>query len=235
MAKSPSSRAPKPTKSPKPTKPQKPKSKPTPPPGTRARNKAAIRGRIVSAALHLFQTKGFEATTTRAIAGKAGVGEGTVFNYFKTKEEIALYFFEQEVDHAIAAVRENPRLKNAPLEERLFALVQAQLEYLAPYEKFIGAAFVEALKPRSPLGPFGHRANELRHRYLGFVQELFEESSGRKGPPSTLAWIGPHAFWVFYLGALLFWLQDESPRKEHTLAFLDRSLSVGVSVFQGKW
>ena len=223
-------------RTPKPTKPTKPKSKPKPPPGTRARNKAAIRGRIVSAALHLFQTRGFEATTTRAIAGTAGVGEGTVFNYFKTKEEIALYFFEQEVDHAIAVVRENPRLRKAPLEERLFALVQAQLEYLAPYERFIGAAFVEALKPRSPLGPFGHRANELRHRYLGFVQELFEESSAnKKGPPSTLAWIGPHAFWVFYLGALLFWLQDESPGKEHTLAFLDRSLSVGVSVFQGKW
>src|SRR3977135_3285849 len=128
--------------------------------GTRAQNKAAIRRRIVTAALSLFQTKGFDATTTKAIARKAGIAEGTVFNYFRTKEDIALHFFEQEVDQAIAAVRDNPRLRKAPLEEKLFTLVHCQLEFLAPYERFIGAAFIHALKPASPLGPFSHRAQE---------------------------------------------------------------------------
>src|SRR5688500_8460959 len=86
----------------------------------RAETKEAIRTEIVGAALNLFQTKGFEATTTKSIARKAGIAEGTVFNYFKSKEDIALYFFEQEVDHAMAAVRDNPRLRKAPLrsEER---------------------------------------------------------------------------------------------------------------------
>src|ERR1051326_5387858 len=115
--------------------------------GRRAQNKDSIRKRIVRAALDLFQTKGFDSTTTKAIARKAGIAEGTVFNYFRTKEDIALHFFEQEVDQAIASVRENPRLRKAPLEEKLFALVHAQLEFLAPYEKFIGAAFIHALKP----------------------------------------------------------------------------------------
>src|ERR1044071_7202782 len=140
--------------------------------GRRAQNKQAIRNRIVKAALNLFQNKGFDGTTTRAIARKAGIAEGTVFNYFKTKEDIALYFFEQEVDQAMADVRGNPRLSKAPLEEKLFALVQSQLEFLAPYEKFIGTALLHALNPASQLGPFGHKAQELRHRYLGFVQEL---------------------------------------------------------------
>src|SRR3984893_19239730 len=90
----------------------------TRPVGRRAQNKEAIRKRIVTAALNLFQTKGFEATTTRAIARKAGIAEGTVFNYFKTKEDIALHFFEQEVEQAIAEVRENPRLRKAPLQEK---------------------------------------------------------------------------------------------------------------------
>src|SRR5205809_7827049 len=95
--------------------------------GRRAQNKAAIRKRIVTAALSLFQTKGFDATTTKAIARKAGIAEGTVFNYFRTKEDIALHFFEQEVDQAIVSVRENPRLRKAPLEEKLFALVQGSV------------------------------------------------------------------------------------------------------------
>jgi AcrR family transcriptional regulator len=202
--------------------------------GRRAQNKAAIQKRIVTAALSLFQNKGFDATTTKAIARKAGIAEGTVFNYFRTKEDIALHFFEQEVDQAIASVRDNTRLRKAPLEEKLFALIHSQLEFLAPYEKFIGAAFIHALKPASPLGIFNHRAQELRHRYVGFVQELLDESLP-KDRQSPLNFLAPEVFWIYYLGALLYWLHDSSPGKQNTLAFLDRSLSIGVSVLkQGK-
>jgi AcrR family transcriptional regulator len=198
--------------------------------GRRMRNKAAIESRIVAAALELFQSKGFEATTTKAIARKAGIAEGTVFNYFRTKEDIALHFFEREVDHAIETVRSQPRLRKAPLEEKLFALIQSQLAYLAPYERFIGTAFVEALRPASKLGFFSHRAQALRHRYVAFVQELFEEAFPKKKGVVPVTWWAPDAFWIYYLGALLFWLHDASPRKQNTLAFLDRTLKIGVAV-----
>jgi AcrR family transcriptional regulator len=201
------------------------------PQGRRAQNKQEIRDRIVKAALSLFQTKGFDATTTKSIARKAGIAEGTVFNYFKSKDDIALYFFEQEVDHAMAAVRENPRLRKAPLEEKLFTLVHSQLEFLAPYERFIGTALIHALKPASPLSPFSHRAQELRHRYLGFVEELIEESiPGHRRSPLTF--LAPEVFWIYYLGALLYWLYDSSEGKQNTLAFLDRSLNIGVSILK---
>ena len=199
--------------------------------GRRAQNKQAIRNRIVKAALRLFQTKGFDGTTTRAIARQAGIAEGTVFNYFKTKEDIALYFFEQEVGHAIATVRDNERLRKAPLEEKLFALVQGQLEYLAPYERFIGTALMHALKPSSRLGPFSHRAMELRHRYLGFVEELIEESIPKQ-KQDPLAFLAPEVFWIYYLGTLLYWLYDSSEDKQNTLAFLDRSLTIGVTLLK---
>src|SRR5919201_251188 len=133
--------------------------------------KEKIKSKILAAALALFQTKGFDATTTKSIARRAGIAEGTVCNYFQTKEDIALYFFDQEVDHAIAAVRNDARLRRAPLEQKLFALVHSQLEYLAPHERFIGAAFVHALRPGSPL-KFSSRALALRAKYLEFVQEL---------------------------------------------------------------
>jgi AcrR family transcriptional regulator len=197
-------------------------------PGKRDQNKQAIRDRIVKAALTLFQTKGFETTTTKAIARKAVIAEGTVFNYFRTKEDIALFFFEQEVDHAIAAVRDDPRLRKASLEEKLFTLIHSQLEFLAPYERFIGAALLHALNPASHLGVFSHRAQQLRHRYLAFVAELIEDSS-QKQKADALSWLVPEVFWIYYLGVLLFWLYDTSEGKQHTLAFLDRSLNIGVS------
>src|SRR5207249_12257784 len=94
------------------------------------------------------------------------------------------------------------------------------LEFLAPYERFIGAAFIHALKPASPLGIFSHRAQELRHRYVGFVQELMEESFPRQ-KQNPLAFLAPDVFWIYYLGALLYWLHDSSPDKQNTLAFLE--------------
>jgi AcrR family transcriptional regulator len=198
-------------------------------PGRRARNKESKQRRIVDTALELFQSKGFDRTTTREIARRAKVAEGTLFNYFPTKEDIALHFFELEVDEAIRTVRESKRLRKAPLEEKLFVLVQTQLQFLAPYERFIGTAFVEALKPSSKLGVFSHRGQALRHRYIAFVQELAEQSLPKHDLAFVMIW-APDAFWIYYLGVLLFWLNDSSPRKQNTLAFLDRTLKFGVRV-----
>jgi AcrR family transcriptional regulator len=206
---------------------------PTRRPRTRAGKKEQTRAHIVAAALALFQSHGFEATTTKAIARRARVAEGTVFNYFPTKEDIALYFFEQEVDHAMAAVQGNARLRKAPLEEKLFALVQTQLEFLAPHERFIGAAFVLALKPGSKLGLFSPSAQALQYRYLAFVQNLVDEAV-RRGELPASSWWTPQAFWIYYLGILLYWLHDSSPGKQQTLAFLDRSLKIGVTVLRQK-
>jgi len=199
--------------------------------GRRAAKKETTKGRIVAAALELFQKKGFEQTTTKAIARKARIAEGTVFNYFPTKEDIALYFFEREVDQAMAAVRGNRRLRKAPLEEKLFALVESQLEFLGPHERFIGAAFVRALTPGSRLGPFSPAAQALQFRYLAFVQELVDEAVRNKEIAAGTWWT-PHVFWIYYLGVLLYWLHDTSEGKQQTLAFLDRSLKLGVAMLR---
>jgi AcrR family transcriptional regulator len=210
------------------TRPRKPSRAKRP--GKRALQKEAVQTRIVEAALALFQSKGFDNTTTRQIAQKAKLAEGTIFNYFETKEDIALHFFELEVDHAINTVRTTPRLRRAPLEEKLFALVEAQLEFLAPYEKFIGAAFVHALRPTSRIA-FSTRALDLRNRYLAFVQELIDDSdSVPAGSLLTLA--APSVFWIYYVGMLLYWLNDTSKGKQHTLALLDRSLNFGVAMLR---
>ena len=199
-------------------------------PGKRAEQKEIVRKRIVDAALALFQSKGFDRTTTRQIAQRAKLAEGTIFNYFETKEDIALYFLELEVEHAIATVRGTPRLRRAPLEEKLFALVEAQLEFLAPHEKFIGAAFVHALRPTSKIA-FSMQALDLRNRYIAFVHELIQDSESVP-PGSLLTWAAPSAFWIYYLGVLLYWLNDASPGKQHTLALLDRSLKLGVAMLR---
>ena len=61
--------------------------------------KAADPGeKIQSAALKLFITKGITGTTTKEIARKAGVSEGTIYNYFESKGDLAYKLFERHMD-----------------------------------------------------------------------------------------------------------------------------------------
>ena len=43
---------------------------------------------ILTSALELFVTLGFHGTSTSAIAKNAGISNGILFHYFKTKEEL---------------------------------------------------------------------------------------------------------------------------------------------------
>ncbi len=58
----------------------------------RERNRQRIYRRIVDAAFELFRTAGFDATTMDAIAEKAEVSRGTLFNYFSTKDALLMPF-----------------------------------------------------------------------------------------------------------------------------------------------
>jgi AcrR family transcriptional regulator len=48
--------------------------------------KGIIRARIIEESYKLFSEKGYEATRTKEIAKAVGIAEGTLFNYFKSKE-----------------------------------------------------------------------------------------------------------------------------------------------------
>ena len=43
---------------------------------------------ISSMAMKIFAKKGFEKTTIQEIADGVGIGKGTIYEYFKTKEDI---------------------------------------------------------------------------------------------------------------------------------------------------
>ncbi len=203
--------------------------------GRRDEKKEKTKQAILAAALKLFAEKGFYNTSTRAISRKAGIAEGTLFNYFETKEDLALYFFEREMDEVIGWYEGNARMKRADLPEKLFGIIHHSLERLEPYEEFIGAVFLRALAPSSKLSPWRLQNQERELRYLRFIRDILAEAESEdRFPP--LGDFGAYAFRLFHSAIISYWLQDPSQGKEQTLALLDRCLKLGGRILRrGGW
>jgi AcrR family transcriptional regulator len=78
-------------------------------PGLRERKKRQTREAIAGAAATLFAERGFEAVTVDEVARTADVSRQTVFNYFRSKEEM-LFDRDAEIEAALVnAVRGRPR------------------------------------------------------------------------------------------------------------------------------
>jgi len=58
-------------------------------------NRDKKRSEIAQKAIEVLAKRGFQATTIQEIADAAGLGKGTIYHYFKTKEEILLVVSEQ--------------------------------------------------------------------------------------------------------------------------------------------
>ncbi|MER5851435.1 TetR family transcriptional regulator [Streptomyces sp. NPDC002012] len=61
-------------------------SAPPPPSGERRRDAAATRRRLLEAARDLFAERGYEGTTVRSIAERAGANQALLFRYFGSKQ-----------------------------------------------------------------------------------------------------------------------------------------------------
>ncbi len=205
------------------------------PQSKRDSNKERTKERILAAALALFREKGLDETTTKEISQKAGIAEGTLFNYFATKEDLALFFFQKETNDLVEWYGKQAELHRAPLPEKLFAIIHRQLEYVAPYEDFIGAVFFRSLQPHSKLSPLSLESQELRLKYLRFVRGILEQAEKKEEIP-RVGDLGAYAVGLFYIGIVLHWLHDTSRRKQKTVALLDRSLKLGMRVLEkGDW
>ncbi|MFF7265200.1 TetR family transcriptional regulator [Streptomyces sp. NPDC008159] len=92
-------------------------------PGLRERKKQRTHDALLRAALELFTTQGYEATTVDEIAEAVDVSQRTFFRYFAGKEEAALAVIDLAHERFVAALRARPA-HEAPLE----ALRNAVLE-----------------------------------------------------------------------------------------------------------
>ncbi|HMB22142.1 MAG: TetR/AcrR family transcriptional regulator [Chloroflexota bacterium] len=96
---------------------------------------ARRRKEIFHASVHLFLNKGFNETSMREIAEAAGIGKSTLYDYFRTKDEILLSFVEDEIQRLTERAKEITK-QEVGAQEKLRQMMFAYMDYLAANEDF---------------------------------------------------------------------------------------------------
>jgi len=182
------------------------------------------RAAILKAAGELFAEKGFESTTTRDIALRAGLAVGTMFNYFPSKETMAMSMVNEAL---LAGVADYNALRSGAEElgEELFLFIACGLRRLQPMHAFIGPVLEKSLSPFQKKATCAE-GNSAREAHLGAIGGIIT-GHGHLPAPDFLA---VHLYWSLYLGILAFWSRDESPHQDATKAVIDYSLTLFVNM-----
>ena len=114
-------------------------------PGLRERKKAETSRRIWRVAMSLFTERGFDAVSTAEIAAAADVSKMTLFNYFRTKEELLSFsveHFGQRVAERFAEAPKN-RKPLAALENAILSVMQEEMDDTRQPKEMLGLMFEE--------------------------------------------------------------------------------------------
>ena len=107
------------------------------------------RERILEAALALFADWGYEATTMREVARKAGTSLGLTYRYFASKEEFALALYMRLAKESEEWAKDE--MARGTVAERFEAAMLAKLDQVSPHRDPLAALLTRALDPNSRL------------------------------------------------------------------------------------
>src|SRR5215472_10023357 len=193
--------------------------------GARTDRGEHTRTAVFTAALELFRERGYEATTMRAIAGRAGVSLGSSYHYFPSKEHLVLEFYRHT--HELHAAAIAPLLaREKDLTARLRGSIRAVVITCEPFHAVAGSIFSTVANPSSPLNPFGGPAAPLREEVVALYAEVVNGSDARI--PADIAEMLPLTLWLYQMAILYFWIFDRSPGRLRTLEVIDEATELIV-------
>jgi AcrR family transcriptional regulator len=189
---------------------------------TKTQKGEQTKGLILNAALEIFHERGYDQTTMRAIAQKAGVSLGNAYYYFGSKEHLIQEFYHHTHQQHLAAVTAQP--KESSLKARLLTVVRLKISTLEPYHEFAGVLFKTAAHPQSPLNPFAPDSDLVRRESMKVFEEIVENTKVRI--PKDLKAELPYLLWLYHMGIILFWIHDSSPKRVRTYRLIDQTVDL---------
>ena len=183
------------------------------------------RRHILETALALFRERGFEATTIRDIAGRAGLSLGAAYYYFNSKEAIvgAYYDYVQQ-EHQTRARAAFARAGG--LRDRLRAALHTKIDIMQEDRRLLRALFRYGGDPDHALSWFGPATREQRRSSVA----LFAEALADERLPDDVREAAPSLLWTLHMGVLLYFLYDNSPHERRTRKLIDAAVDFVVDV-----
>jgi TetR/AcrR family transcriptional regulator, fatty acid metabolism regulator protein len=126
---------------------------------------------ILRAAISVFARCGYFNSKVADIAREAGVADGTVYLYFKSKEEILHSIFDRSVDEALGAAKERVEQLSDP-REKLRQIAHMHLERLGA-DRDLAVVFQVELRGSTKFMEEFSAAGFAE--YLSLIRATFEE------------------------------------------------------------
>jgi len=183
------------------------------PPGQSAQG-AAARTRLYDIAIRMISERGYESTTLREIARKAGVSVGLLYRYFPSKQAVIIALYD---DLSGDFSREVAAMKPGPWRHRFIFALETSLGVLQPHRTAL-RALIPVLIGDPDDGVFADSTAFSRLR----VQRVFEDvvAGSADAPKPPLAAALGRLLYLVHLAVLLWWLLDKTPHQRATNALV---------------
>lgn len=127
--------------------------------------------RILEAAVNVFSEQGFFNSTVSQIAREAGVADGTIYLYFKNKEDILVQFFNYKARQVFARFREEVDRADTAVD-KLRNLVRRHLE---EFQNDPNMAMVYRVETHQKSRLVEAQIKEMSKMYLDIISEIVEQ------------------------------------------------------------
>ena len=136
-----------------------------------AKEKNSKYHRILEAAVRVFARQGFHQSTVAQIAKQAGVADGTIYLYFKNKNDILIQFFSFKAKQVFDRFRREVA-RGADSSEKLGNLIRA---HLAEFQRDPDMAVVYQIETHQSRRLAEEQIREMAKMYQDLLAEIVEE------------------------------------------------------------
>ncbi|MEH7379726.1 TetR/AcrR family transcriptional regulator [Bacillus sp. JJ1533] len=135
---------------------------------------------IIDAAVVVIAENGYHQSQVSRIAKQAGVADGTIYLYFKNKEDILVSLFHEKMGEFIEKI-ESEIAGKSTAAEKLLTLVEKHFQLLSADHHL---AIVTQLELRQSNKELRHRINEVLKGYLRMIESIiqFGKENGEFNP-----------------------------------------------------
>jgi AcrR family transcriptional regulator len=174
----------------------------------------AAKDRLYATATQLIAVRGYEATTLRDIAKKAGVSVGLLYRYFPSKQAVVIALYDElSSEYAQQAAG----MPSGRWRDRFLFALQTSLQVLEPHQMALRALTpVMVGDPEEGIFSASTAFSRLR------VQRVFEQvvTDSSDAPKQPLAEALGRLLYLVHLAVLLWWLLDKSSNQRATAALV---------------